>query len=284
MVISTGEKIKKLVITVIVAGIAFTMIIPFLWMLSASFKISADVIKLPIEWIPKYFYPDNYMAVWNIGGKAVRNYHFALSYFNSLKIALINLVGAVCTSTLAGYAFAKIKFRGSNIIFLIYLATMMIPTQIILIPKFVMFSELKLLGTHYTMILPGIFTVTGTFLMRQFFTQIQNELKESALIDGAGELKIWAMIMVPLAKPAMASLAMVTFLNNWNNYLDALVFLPNWRLYTIPVTLTNFIDEATVSYNLIMAASASALIPVFVVFLLGQKFFVKGLIAGAVKG
>ncbi len=276
--------VKRIIFTALLLAISFTMIVPFLWMLSASMKISADVLKLPIEWIPKYFYPNNYLSVWNIGERAVRDYHFELAYLNSLKIAFINLTGSVLTSTLAGYAFAKIKFRGANALFLIYLATMMIPSQVTLIPKFVIFSQLGLLGTHYTLILPGLITVTGTFLMRQFFMQIPNELKESAFMDGANEFTIWARIMVPLAAPSMASLAMIVFLWNWNNYMDALVFLSNWRLYTIPVSLTNFIEETTTAYNLVMAASASALIPVFVVFIAGQRFLVKGLTSGAVKG
>lgn len=276
--------LSKLIITIIVAAFGLTMIVPFLWMLSASMKISADVMELPIRWIPKYFNIDNYKAIWNIGKAAVRDYHFSLAYFNSLKIAFINLFGAVLTSTMAGYAFAKIEFRGRNILFLGYLATMMIPRQVTLIPKFLIFSKMNLLGTHLTLILPGLITVTGTFLMRQYFMQIPDDLKESAYIDGASEFKIWSRIMVPLAKPSMASLAMIVFLWNWNNYEEALVFLSNWRLYTIPVSLTNFIEESSTQYNLIMAASASALIPVFVVFLIGQKFFVKGLMSGAVKG
>jgi len=234
--------------------------------------------KLPIEWIPKYFYPDNYKKVWNVGGVAVRNYHFGLAYWNSIKIAAINLTGSVLTSTLAGYAFAKIKFRGRNILFLIYLATMMIPSQVTLIPKFVMFNKMGLTGTHLTLILPGLITITGTFLMRQYFMQIPDELRESARVDGAHEFLIWLKIMVPIAKPNMASLAMVVFLWNWNSYLEPLVFLSDWRLYTIPIALTNFIED------LVMAAAASALIPAFLVFLLGQKFLVKGLVAGAVKG
>jgi multiple sugar transport system permease protein len=273
-----------IIITILVSLFAFTMIIPFIWMLSASMKIGVDVIKLPIKWIPEYFYPDNYKQVLNIGGIAKRDYHFNLAYFNSLKIAFINLIGSVITSTAAGYAFAKINFRGRNGIFLLYLATMMIPSQITLIPKFTLFSILGLNGTHWPLILPGLITITGTFLMRQFFMQIPNELRESAYIDGASEFRIWLQIMIPVAKPAMASLAMIVFLWNWNNYLDALVFLSHWRLYTIPVALTNFIDESTTDYNLIMAASALALIPVFIVFLAGQRFFIKGLVTGAVKG
>lgn len=278
------EMLLRVFWTMLLGMLAFSMIVPFLWMVSASMKVSADVMELPIKWIPDYFYPDAYLKVWNIGGAAVRDYHFGLAYWNSIKIALINVCGSVLTSTLAGYAFAKIKFRGANAIFLIYLATMMIPSQVTLIPKFVMFSQMNLLGTHWTLILPGLFTVTGTFLMRQFFLQTPNELREAAIIDGASEFKTWYRVMVPVAKPAMASLAMVVFLWNWNNYLDPLVYLTHWTLYTIPVSLTNFIQEQSTDYNLLMAAASSAILPVFVVFLAGQKFFVKGLVSGAVKG
>jgi len=273
-----------IIITLLMAAFALTMVVPFIWMLSASMKKGVDVMKLPIEWIPKYFFPDNYLKVWNIGGVAKRDYHFVLAYYNSLKIAFINLIGSVLTSAAAGYAFAKIKFRGRNAVFLLYLATMMIPGQVTLIPKFIIFATLGLVGTHWPLILPGLITITGTFLMRQYFMQVPNELRESAYMDGANEFTIWARIMIPVAKASMASLALIVFLWNWNNYLDALVFLPNWRFQTIPVSLRNFIDESVTEYNMIMAASASALLPVFVVFLAGQRFFVKGIVAGAVKG
>ena len=217
--------------TILIGLLALSMITPFLWMLSASMKRSLDVMKLPIEWIPKYFYPDNYMKVWNIGGKGARDYHFGLAYFNSLKIAFINLAGSVITSTLAGYAFAKIEFKGRNVLFLLYLATMMIPSQITLIPKFSMFNKMGLTGTHLTLILPGMITITGTFLMRQYFMQIPDELRESARVDGANEYVIWARIMVPIAKPSMASLAMVVFLWNWNSYLSLWYFKRLETLY-----------------------------------------------------
>ncbi len=284
----SGYRVQNLVVrfivTAVVAVVAVTMVVPFIWMLSASMKLPLDVMKLPIDWIPDYLYTKNYKVVWNIGDSAPRDYHFALAYLNSIKLAVINMVGAVTTSALAGYAFAKIKFRGASVAFMLYLATMMIPSQITLIPKYTLFDKLGLMGTHWTMILPGIVSITGTFLMRQYFMQIPDELRESAFIDGANEIRIWGQIMVPIAKPAMASLAMIVFLWSWNNYMDALVFLRNWRLYTIPVSLTNFVEESTTEYSLIMAASSSALLPVFAVFLAGQKFFVKGLAAGAVKG
>ena len=246
----------KIFFTVLIGLVALSMVTPFIWMVSASMKLPLDVMKLPIKWIPEYFYPDNYKKVWNIGGVAARDYHFGLAYFNSIKIAVINLTGSVITSTLAGYAFAKIKFRGSNVLFLLYLATMMIPSQVTLMAKCVLFNKM----------------------------QIPDELRESARVDGANEYVIWARIMVPIAKPSMASLAMVVFLWNWNSYLEPLVFLSDWRLYTIPIALTNFIEESVTEYNLVMAAASSALIPAFLVFVLGQKFLVKGLVAGAVKG
>lgn len=279
-----GFVIKRILFTVLIAILAFTMIVPFLWMLSASMKHELDVTKIPIQWIPDYFYPNNYLEVWNVGGNAKVDYHFGLAYFNSLKIAFFNVTGAVLTSSLAGYAFAKLRFKGRDVVFLLYLSTMMIPSQITIIPKFVIFDRLGMVGTHATLILPGIFTITGTFLMRQYFMQIPNELRESGKIDGASEFCIWWRIMLPMAKSSMAALGMMVFLWTWNNYLDALVFLPNWRLYTIPLALTSFIEESNTQYNLMMAAAASALIPVFIVFIIGQKQFVKGLTAGAVKG
>lgn len=279
-----GFVIKRILFTLLIAVLALTMIVPFLWMISASMKHELDVTKIPIQWIPDYFYPNNYLEVWNVGGNAKVDYHFGLAYFNSLKIAFFNVVGAVLTSSLAGYAFAKLRFKGRDVVFLLYLSTMMIPSQITIIPKFVIFDRLGMVGTHATLILPGIFTITGTFLMRQYFMQIPNELRESGKIDGASEFCIWWRIMLPMAKSSMAALGMMVFLWTWNNYLDALVFLPNWRLYTIPLALTSFIEESNTQYNLMMAAAASALIPVFIVFIIGQKQFVKGLTAGAVKG
>lgn len=221
---------------------AMLMVIPFLWMLSASMKMESDVMKLPIDWIPDYLYIDNYLNVWHLGPRATTNYHFELAYLNSLKIAGINLFGAVFTSTLAGYAFAKIPFRGRDKVFLLYLTTMMVPGQVTLIPRFVIFTQLHLMGTHWPLILPMLVTITGTFLLRKYFMQVPNSLREAAIIDGASEFGTWWTIMVPLASPSMAALAMLDFLWNWNNYLDALAFLSNWRLYTIPVALTNFID------------------------------------------
>ena len=153
-----------------------------------------------------------------------------------------------------------------------------------LIPKYILFDQVHLLNTHLALILPGIFTAFGTFLMRQAYLQIPMELTESAFIDGANEFTVWYKIITPLIKPALASLALLVFMGNWNNYEEPLIFLTSRELLTIPLTLNTFMDEHIADYNLVMAAAASALVPVIIVFAIGQKYFVKGLTEGAVKG
>jgi multiple sugar transport system permease protein len=239
---------------------------------------------VPIKWIPNYWYPDNYKRILNIGTGSATNYHFLLSYWNSIKVAVISTIISVTTATMAGYAFAKLKFRGSKVLFLLYLSQMMIPSQLTLIPRFVIFSELKLIGTHLPIILPRLIAVSSIFMMRQAFISVPDELRESAYIDGAGEYKTWFIIMIPMVLPTLGALATVQFLDSWNAYLDPLVFLSDWRLRTLPLALNQFVDEEGTKYNLTMAASSLSVLPVFLVFLFGQKFFIKGLITGSVKG
>lgn len=275
---SKSELAKRIVWTVLLNLLGLIMIVPFAWMLSAAFKRPLDVFSYPIQWIPDYWYPNNFLKVWD------PKFHMLRAYWNSAKISVIITFGAVVTSALAGYAFARIKFRRRNVIFLLYLATMMIPTQVTMIPKYILFDQVHLLNTHLALILPGIFTAFGTFLMRQAYLQIPMELTESAFIDGANEFTVWYKIITPLIKPALASLALLVFMGNWNNYEEPLIFLTSRELLTIPLTLNTFMDEHIADYNLVMAAAASALVPVIIVFAIGQKYFVKGLTEGAVKG
>ena len=240
--------------------------------------------KIPIEWIPKYFYPDNYKKVLSIGTTSSTNYHFGLAYFNSIKVAVISTVVAITSATLAGYAFAKLKFKGSNVLFIVYLAQMMVPSQLTLIPRFIMFMQLGWMNTHLSLIVPKIIAVSSTFMLRQSFLSTPDELREAARIDGAGEYRAFAQVMLPLVKPTIAATATVQFLDAWNSYLDPLVFISNWKKWTIPLALNQFVGTEVTQYNLTMAACCMAVVPVFIVFLFGQKFFLKGLSVGAVKG
>ena len=281
---SLSRKIIRAIMTLLIIALAVVMIIPFVWMISASFKTQADVMKIPIEWIPQYFYIDNYKQVLSIGTNSSTNYHFPLAYWNSIKVAVSSTALSVISATMAGYAFAKLKFKGSNVLFIIYLAQMMVPSQLTLIPRFVFFSEVGLTNTHLALILPNIVTIGGTFMLRQSFLSAPDELREAAKIDGAGEYRTFLQVMVPLVKPTIAAQVTVQFLGDWNAYLDPLIFISNWKKWTIPLALNQFVGAEVTQYNLTMAACCMAVVPVFIVFLCGQKFFLKGLTVGAVKG
>lgn len=281
---STGRILLKTIIVLFLIAFAIYTLLPFVWMVSASFKSEKDVMSVPIKWIPETFKLDNFKRVLNIGTKSTTNYHFMLAYWNSIKVSVVSTFCSVASACLAGYAFAKLNFKGSKVLFIIYLAQLMVPTQLTLIPRFLMFSSLDMNNTHWALILPKLVSVSSTFLVRQAFVSTPSELREAAKIDGAGEFRIWWEIMTPLVKPTLAAVATVDFLASWNDYLDPLVFLSNWEKRTLPLALNQFIGTEVTQYNLIMAACCLTVIPVFAVFLCGQKFFLKGLTVGAVKG
>lgn len=278
------KKLLKMIIILFLIAFALYTILPFVWMVSASFKSEKDVMSVPIKWIPDSFKLDNYKRVLNIDTKSTTNYHFLRAYWNSIKVSVISTFCSVCSAALAGYAFAKLNFKGSRVLFIIYLAQLMVPSQLTLIPRFLLFSELNMNNTHWALILPKVVSVSSTFLVRQAFISTPSELREAAKIDGAGEFRIWWEIMVPLVKPTLAAVATVDFLASWNDYLDPLVFLSDWEKRTLPLALNQFVGTEVTQYNLIMAACCLTVIPVFAVFLFGQKFFLKGLTVGAVKG
>ena len=257
---------------------ALIMVFPFAWMILTSSKTVAESLAVdPVVIFPAKWMLDNFK-------EAVASLPFGHLYWNTTLMVFFRVICAVLFSSMAGYAFAKLRFKGANVLFLIYLAQMMVPSQLTLIPRFVMFSALELTNTHFSIIAPKLIAVSATFMMRQAFLGVPNDLRESAMIDGAGEWRIWGQIMIPSVKPTLAALATVQFLDSWNSYLDPLVFLSDWRLRTLPIALNQFVSEEGAQYNLITAACCLTVIPVFVVFLCGQKFFVKGLTVGAVKG
>ena len=275
----------RVFVTIFIVALTIFMLIPFVWMVSSSFKLERDVMATPFKLFPNYWYTDNYSRVLNLGYfKSYTNYHFMLSYWNSIKVAVSATLVAVVSSTLAGYAFGKMRFRGQNVLFMLYLSQMMIPSQLTLIPRFIIFNQIGLFNTHWAVILPKIVAVSSCFMMRQAFMGAPEELRESAKIDGVSEFRTFTWIMVPLVKPTIAAIATVQFLGSWNAYQDPLIFLSSWKLWTIPLALDQFAGIEVTQYNLSMTACALATIPVFIVFLSGQKFFIKGLTVGAVKG
>ncbi|ACX62516.1 carbohydrate ABC transporter permease [Paenibacillus lautus] len=268
----------KIIVTFIMLFFSVVMIVPFLWMISTSFKMPAEVFQYPIKWIPAQFMWDHHVKVWT-GANSFGHY-----YLNSLKVALISTVGAVLLSALAAYGFARIEFKGRNAMFMIYLSMMMVPPQVLFVPKFIMFDWVGIYNTHWALILPGVFTIFGVFMMRQFFLSVPHEISEAAFIDGAGHFRIFSRIILPMAKPSLATLAIIDFSWHWNDYENALVFLIDQDLYTVPLGLQNFILENTVDYNGMMAAATAGIIPMILVFLIGQKYIIQGVASSAVKG
>lgn len=269
---------RKILMTLIMILLSILMILPFLWMLSASFKPNGDVFEFPIRWIPRSPTFENYLTVW------FAKIPFYIYMLNSMKVSVISVLGELLTSSLAGYAFAKIKFKGRNVVFLLYIATLIFPNQMLLVPRFVLYRLWGLYDTHLALILPGVFTAFGTFLLRQFFMSVPDELIEAAKIDGAGYLRTFGQIALPLSKPAISTLLIFSFVGSWNNYENALVFLNSKMLYTIPLGLLQFQSDDVTNYAAIMAASVISLLPIFILFLLLQKNFVEGITMTGIKG
>jgi len=271
-------EMRKVILTILMLCFGLLMIVPFLWMISTSLKSPSEVFIYPIQWIPDSINFSHHIRIWS-GDNS-----FVMYYLNSLKVSIVSTVGAVFLSALAAYGFARIEFKGRNILFVIYLSMMMIPPQVLFVPKFLMFDWVGIYNTHWALILPGMFTIFGVFMMRQFFMSVPYEISEAAFIDGAGHVKIFFKLILPLAKPALATLAIIDFSWHWNDYENALVFLIDNSLYTVPLGLQTFILENTVDYNGMMAAASAGIVPMIIIFILGQRYIVQGISNSAVKG
>lgn len=257
------------------------MVLPLVWMVSSSLKLPGEVFEYPIRWIPRTFNWSNYPRV--LFNSTLPMARF---FINSAKVALLNVFGVLIVSSLAAYAFARLEFRFKNIIFLIYLATLMIPNQVLIIPKFLLFRTLGMFNTHLALILPNICNVMGIFMLRQFFMGIPRDYSDAALIDGANHFQIWIRIIMPLSRSAVITLCVLSFIASWNDYLNALIFITSKSLYTIPIALHFLvdIDSGFPEYNLQMAAACCAVLPILLVFFASQKMVIEGIGAGGLKG
>ena len=270
---------SKIVLTILFWAIGITMLLPLFWMMSTACKVEADVFKFPIEWIPtRWNLINNMKEVW--GGK----YNFGMYYWNSIKVTICATILQVFVSTLGAYGFSKVNWKGRDQVFMLYLATMMIPPQVTVVSQFIIMREIGLYNSHLGIILLLAFSVYGVFLLRQAMMAVPNSLSESATIDGAGHWTIYSRIILPLVKPTMATLATLKFVWTWNDYQTPLVFLNSRKLYTIQLGMKQFASESGSYYSLIMAAAVSSILPLVIVFLFCQSFVVEGIAAGAVKG
>jgi multiple sugar transport system permease protein len=269
---------SRVVNTIWVTACGIVFLLPLLWMLSSSLKQGHEVFSPTFKWLPDVFQWKNYVQVWTH-----EKVPFWKLYGNSLFIAGIGTIGELIVASMAGYSLSKIKYKGRDFIFLVMLVTMMIPAQAIIIPKFVLFKWINLYNNPWALILPAWFNVTSIFLLKQFYAGLPNDLMEAAKIDGANHFEIWWKVMLPLTKPAMVTCAVLAFINSWNEYLSAIVFLPTSKNYTVSQGIQYWINMSD-DYSLMMTAAASAILPVVILFLFTQRYFVESIATTGVKG
>lgn len=270
---------RKTIVTILMFAGSLLFLLPFFWMIVTSFKIEKEVFVFPIQWLPKEWNAvENYKEVW------LGQYPFYLYYWNSIKVSVLTTLISCVSSSLAAYGFSKIKFTASKWLFLIVLATYMIPSQATLVPQFILYRYIGLFDSHLGLILLGSFSVLGTFMLRQFFMGVHQDFIESAKVDGAGHFRIFCSIGLPLVKPAVATYAILRFIWTWNDYQNPLIFLRTDKLFTIPIAMQKFTSLSGEFYSLIMAAAVSAIVPLLIIFIIGQKSVIEGIALGGVKG
>lgn len=273
----TEQRIGKVLLYVALILLSVVTLIPFVWMLSSSLKLDREVFEFPIRWIPQVFHWENYSLIWT---KAPMLMYFKNTAIVALSVTFIQTM----TSSFAAYAFAKLEFKGRDTLFMCYIATIAVPWQAYMIPQFIEFRAIGLYDKLTAIMVLQAFSAFGVFLMRQFYRGIPTELCEAARIDGLSEYGIWARIMLPLSKAAIATLVIFTFIGTWNDYMGPMIYLTTESVKTVQVGLRRFIQENSSDYHLIMAASMVSLIPVSVVFLCLQRYFIEGIATSGLKG
>jgi len=276
-----GAKVQSALVSsffhLIMLILALMFLLPLLWMVSASLKSEAELMTLPPTIFPKVPQWENYLYL-------LRTPIIVTMFFNSVKLALYNVVGLLFVTSLAAYAFARIRFIGKDFAFSVLLSTAMIPGIVYLIPQYIIFRDLGWLDTHYPLWVPRVLTpVYATFLMRQFFKTMPQELEDAAKIDGCSLFGIYWRIMLPQVKPALAAVGVFTFLDSWNDLFGPLIFITSIKLQTLPVGLALFQGEYFTQVSLLMAASTVSIIPVLLVYISAQKYFVQGITLTGIK-
>lgn len=270
-------KMSKIVLFIIMCFVALFMLVPFFWSFSTSVKTAGEVFEYPPKWIPQSIHWENYSQVWEVAP-------FGQYLLNSTVVSVMVTIFTLLTASLAAYAFARLKFRGRDFIFMLYLGTMMIPSQVTMIPNFIFIKLLGWTDTYTGLILPNVFTALGVFLLRQFFMTIPKEYEDAAKIDGASRFHIYLHVILPLSIPALSTLAVFTFVFQWNNLMWPLIVVNKDIMKTLTLGLASFQGMYSTNWSLLMAAAVMGIIPSFAIFVLGQKYLIKGITFSGIKG
>ncbi|SDZ38679.1 multiple sugar transport system permease protein [Evansella caseinilytica] len=271
------EALSKGTIYLLLTLGAVFMVLPFLWMISSSLKSPNEVMAMPPVWIPSQLNWDNY-------SEALRIAPFDKYFINSVIVTVLSTIGELLTTILAAYAFARIYFYGREIVFAVLLGTMMVPSEVLLIPNFVTLSNLGWIDSYKALIIPWTASVFAIFLLRQFFFGVPKELSYAAKVDGCSEFRFLWYVMVPLAKPALITIALLKVINSWNAFLWPLIVTNSQEMRTLPVGLSAFTTEAGIKYELLMAASSMVVLPMLILFFIMQKYIVAGVARTGLKG
>jgi ABC-type glycerol-3-phosphate transport system permease component len=257
---------------------ALIFMLPFLWMISTSLKPSTQVFIYPIQWIPR-------PPVWRNYIDSLRSAPFGRYYLNTTIITALTVLGTVISSTLSAYGFARLSFKGRDLFFLLILSAMMLPNQVTVIPQFIMFKLLGWLNTFLPLTVPSFFGPPFfIFLLRQYMLTLPKELDDAAFIDGCSKLQVLVLILLPLLKPAIFTMTILTFLGSWNDFFGPLIYLSDMKKYTVTLGLTLFRGEFATYWNWLMAASIVAILPCLLIFMLAQKYFIQGIALTGLKG
>ena len=262
------------VVSIILAVVAM---IPFVWMISTSLKSRGALMSIPIEWIPDEPTLSAY-------GEVFSRFPFLRTIGNSLFISVAFTLITLISASMAAFAFAKIRFRGSDVILKLYLAMMMIPTQVTMIPLFIIMNRLGLIDSYASVILPSIFKPFAVFMLVQQMRSVPNDFLDAARVDGAGIFTVYTRIALPMCAPTLATLAVTTFMESWNDYLWPLLMLTDRNKMTLPIALSTLNGQYNTEYNVLMAGSLISMIPIIIIYLCAQKQFKNGLMAGGIKG
>lgn len=277
------ERLGRAAVLLILLSGAVIMLIPFLWLVSSSLKAPSQLWIFPPIWIPS-------PAQWSNYPEALTTLPFHLYFLNTVVVAALTLLGMLASSSVTAYGFARLRFPGREAIFMILLSTMMVPSAVLLIPQFIMFRQLGWIDTHLPLYVPHYFgagAVGGAFnifLLRQFFRTIPMELSDAARIDGCGELRIFWQIVLPLSKPALATIGIFTFMATWNDFLGPLIYLNSPEKLTAAVGLAAFRGLYSTQWHLLMAASTVMTLPMIVLFFAAQRYFIQGIVLTGLKG
>lgn len=257
---------------------SIAMIGPFLWMVLSALKNTGQIFSIPPVWIPDPF-------VWENFPRSLQAMPFDRAYFNSVYISVLVVGSQIFTCSMAAYGFAKLPFRGSNVIFILFLATMMVPMQVTLIPLYLLMDTIGWLDSHLSIIVPSaLFNAFGVFLLRQFIMGIPKEMEEAAVMDGANPLQIYWKIIMPLIHPALAAFGIFSFISIWNNFIQPLVFLTSRELFTVPLLLNYFKGLYVTDWSLMMAGATISVVPVLIVYIIAQKHIIEGITLTGMKG